>query len=121
MRRRTIVLMFSMLFLFTTLGPAAATDGSTGVRVSTGELSGRQTQIPMRITGFDADVAEANGYAIITLDSGYQASVPADQAGNVRTIEDVINAGGAVEYAATVRSEERRVGKECRSRWSPYH
>src|SRR2546430_3363727 len=22
---------------------------------------------------------------------------------------------------ATVRSEERRVGKECRSRWSPYH
>ena len=23
--------------------------------------------------------------------------------------------------AATHRSEERRVGKECRSRWSPYH
>ena len=23
--------------------------------------------------------------------------------------------------AATIRSEERRVGKECRSRWSPYH
>ena len=23
--------------------------------------------------------------------------------------------------AATTRSEERRVGKECRSRWSPYH
>ena len=22
---------------------------------------------------------------------------------------------------AWVRSEERRVGKECRSRWSPYH
>src|SRR5256885_16947628 len=22
---------------------------------------------------------------------------------------------------ATARSEERRVGKECRSRWSPYH
>ena len=21
----------------------------------------------------------------------------------------------------TLRSEERRVGKECRSRWSPYH
>ena len=27
------------------------------------------------------------------------------------------------DYDATliVRSEERRVGKECRSRWSPYH
>ena len=23
--------------------------------------------------------------------------------------------------AAAMRSEERRVGKECRSRWSPYH
>ena len=23
--------------------------------------------------------------------------------------------------SATARSEERRVGKECRSRWSPYH
>ena len=23
--------------------------------------------------------------------------------------------------AAEERSEERRVGKECRSRWSPYH
>ena len=24
-------------------------------------------------------------------------------------------------YGITTRSEERRVGKECRSRWSPYH
>ena len=23
--------------------------------------------------------------------------------------------------AVNLRSEERRVGKECRSRWSPYH
>ena len=27
---------------------------------------------------------------------------------------------GAISLAAE-RSEERRVGKECRSRWSPYH
>src|SRR3712207_6911518 len=25
------------------------------------------------------------------------------------------------DLGATGRSEERRVGKECRSRWSPYH
>ena len=25
------------------------------------------------------------------------------------------------EVTAIYRSEERRVGKECRSRWSPYH
>ena len=24
-------------------------------------------------------------------------------------------------FSLTTRSEERRVGKECRSRWSPYH
>ena len=24
-------------------------------------------------------------------------------------------------FATCARSEERRVGKECRSRWSPYH
>ena len=28
---------------------------------------------------------------------------------------------GATETHSDDRSEERRVGKECRSRWSPYH
>ena len=28
---------------------------------------------------------------------------------------------GIVTALADLRSEERRVGKECRSRWSPYH
>ena len=32
----------------------------------------------------------------------------------------VLDAFG-LEYLQTIRSEERRVGKECRSRWSPYH
>ena len=26
-----------------------------------------------------------------------------------------------MKYNPVLRSEERRVGKECRSRWSPYH
>ena len=26
-----------------------------------------------------------------------------------------------IEFSEAYRSEERRVGKECRSRWSPYH
>ena len=29
--------------------------------------------------------------------------------------------GGKIDGQFTTRSEERRVGKECRSRWSPYH
>src|ERR1035437_1921996 len=29
--------------------------------------------------------------------------------------------GNCAKHQRMVRSEERRVGKECRSRWSPYH
>ena len=29
--------------------------------------------------------------------------------------------GKKINVGKVVRSEERRVGKECRSRWSPYH
>src|SRR5256886_12785644 len=34
---------------------------------------------------------------------------------------DGINLRNALANCDVVRSEERRVGKECRSRWSPYH
>ena len=29
--------------------------------------------------------------------------------------------GDSLHIGHLIRSEERRVGKECRSRWSPYH
>ena len=35
-------------------------------------------------------------------------------------LECVLQKGNGYS-AMTTRSEERRVGKECRSRWSPYH
>ena len=35
-------------------------------------------------------------------------------------LSDPSATGGGYNFA-TLRSEERRVGKECRSRWSPYH
>ena len=34
---------------------------------------------------------------------------------------DPVAEGTVIQAASKVRSEERRVGKECRSRWSPYH
>ena len=37
-----------------------------------------------------------------------------------KAIQEYINIAGCCA-AALSRSEERRVGKECRSRWSPYH
>src|SRR5256885_16444156 len=42
-------------------------------------------------------------------------SYPTDIQGTYQTHD------GSVIEATLVRSEERRVGKECRSRWSPYH
>src|SRR2546429_111075 len=35
--------------------------------------------------------------------------------------EDVVDAEKQLPLRQVHRSEERRVGKECRSRWSPYH
>ena len=35
--------------------------------------------------------------------------------------QDVSDPAVIARFAARSRSEERRVGKECRSRWSPYH
>ena len=38
---------------------------------------------------------------------------------NEKYVQDLENIGAIPFYID--RSEERRVGKECRSRWSPYH
>ena len=39
----------------------------------------------------------------------------------VEPVMGVINTGLNTWLGSMGRSEERRVGKECRSRWSPYH
>ena len=37
-------------------------------------------------------------------------------------VKGVVDGVKVIEVVeADIRSEERRVGKECRSRWSPYH
>ena len=40
---------------------------------------------------------------------------------NLELTGNVANYGTATFEGLLTRSEERRVGKECRSRWSPYH
>src|SRR4028119_459252 len=54
---------------------------------------------------------------------GGQAKVPS-VAGTWKDLTDNVNFMAnslTVQVRAISRSEERRVGKECRSRWSPYH
>ena len=59
------------------------------------------------------------GAAVAIITPMYEdGSVNFDELG--RIIEDQI-ARGTDAVVICGRSEERRVGKECRSRWSPYH
>ena len=45
-----------------------------------------------------------------------------DQPQAIKKLSDGFLEGNQFETLVGVtRSEERRVGKECRSRWSPYH
>ena len=39
----------------------------------------------------------------------------------IEVIKKAQDAVGHSSISKDVRSEERRVGKECRSQWSPYH
>ena len=62
-----------------------------------------------------AKALEALGVDVI--EAGFPISSPGD-------FNSVIEISKAVTWptiCALTRSEERRVGKECRSRWSPYH
>ncbi|GGM40339.1 hypothetical protein GCM10012275_09100 [Longimycelium tulufanense] len=45
----------------------------------------RRVESGMVVVGFDRDVARANGYEVVTLPDGREASVPRDQADAVRT------------------------------------
>ena len=76
-------------------------------------------------------VSPVLGYRFIRVKAGEKKSAFADRAYRlfykaiawcIRFKKTVI-IGTAAIFAGTValRSEERRVGKECRSRWSPYH
>ena len=64
--------------------------------------------------------------SIVNVCNGQSLSQVFDQPTDVTvpitlTIENAALVQTQMLYASGYRSEERRVGKECRSRWSPYH
>ena len=56
----------------------------------------------------------------VVLTVSLTALVPAAFAATKAQLPDLPSSQCVVDDA-NIRSEERRVGKECRSRWSPYH
>ena len=49
------------------------------------------------------------------------ARLGACSGGSDKAAAEKVDEKPRVKLAEVSRSEERRVGKECRSRWSPYH
>src|SRR2546425_13006507 len=83
-------------------------------------IVGEQGSCPTT-AGVSADCEKADG---VCLKRPPPARAPCPQA-NPGLHLAILQACGRVALAprrcAVTRSEERRVGKECRSRWSPYH
>src|ERR1039458_4191042 len=61
-----------------------------------------------------AAVLDAAALDLVVLALGVELDAGADA-------DIVLDVGLADGVGERLRSEERRVGKECRSRWSPYH
>ena len=57
----------------------------------------------------------------ISLDDAYSPPKTVEQIRRLIESDEVSFLVNPVGTATNMRSEERRVGKECRSRWSPYH
>ena len=70
--------------------------------------------VDMWLTGFDVPFLDT-----IYIDKPIQQHSLIQTISRVNRVYEGKEAGLVVDYIG--RSEERRVGKECRSRWSPYH
>ena len=64
------------------------------------------------------DVADGKAVRLLQGEAGSET----DYGSPVEAARDWVKAGAEwIHLVDVLRSEERRVGKECRSRWSPYH
>src|SRR5256885_13557144 len=89
-----------------TVEAAASQEGAGAVQTPKALLGGM-------VTSLSGMVADVRSNAALVAQAGQQL-VNEHQALSDRTELQATN-------LAQTRSEERRVGKECRSRWSPYH
>src|SRR2546422_11742010 len=111
----------STLFPYTTLFRSPEYRWTSGVEATTGPLGqGVATSVGMAIAGrwmarqFNRPGFDLFGYDVYALcgDGCMMEGISGEAA----------SLAGHLQLANLCwRSEERRVGKECRSRWSPYH
>src|SRR2546422_738939 len=118
--------MRRLILILVTLALAAACSNSSGPsgpppRATVNVVLQDSTYKPLLsdTASFYAKVGEGRRVRLV-----YQGSTPTDSGAEFLRFE-VPNDGLYLKPDGTPfganRSEERRVGKECRSRWSPYH
>ena len=66
-----------------------------------------------QVAGLEAQIRDLEAYGC--------ERIFKEQVSSVAEREQLEAALGMLRTGDKLRSEERRVGKECRSRWSPYH
>src|SRR3989475_13097462 len=89
---------------------AAAGESAAASPASTAAFSGRSSLIHHEISTHEVMAVQGLDSAL-----GFFVAMDFHEAKTTRLPRE------AVAHQSDVRSEERRVGKECRSRWSPYH
>src|SRR5256885_7857144 len=96
------VLSFYLFFFFSSRRRHTRLQGDWSSDVCSSDLKGRVSRV---LPGMQAAFVEIGLERTAFLHAADIAAAVSDDTG----------------VSAPLRSEERRVGKECRSRWSPYH
>src|SRR2546422_9318136 len=92
----------------------------TGTEATFGTSSDRGIQLAVKeVNG--AGGIKGRQIQVIALDDEGKPEEAATAATRLIASEHVLALLGEVASTRSLRSEERRVGKECRSRWSRYH
>ena len=96
------------------LGALTRENGTYSIVVPGARVGGQRVTIIARVLGYKPQSVQ------ITISAGTVTQDFSLTANPLQLGEIVVTGAGTVSEAEK-RSEERRVGKECRSRWSPYH
>src|SRR2546428_13988235 len=104
----------STLFPYTTLFRSAAYCWGGNGSGKLGDGSTASSTVPVAVTGGLTFSAVATGW-------DHTCGLTVSGAAYCWGRNDDGELGNGSTTPSLVRSEERRVGKECRSRWSPYH
>ena len=91
-------------------------------RVYDGKFYSDNATVTLNVAGVNDAPAALDDYYTLDQDTVFSVDAAAGVLGNDADVDgDALTVSAVTQPTHGVRSEERRVGKECRSRWSPYH